>query len=57
MGNQPFYKKQYGKIKLPNADKIDEYGLYVPNNPKLTENEVTIVADIVNDVITCKNTP
>ena len=57
MGNQPFYKKQYGKIKLPNADKIDEYGLYVPNNPKLTENEVTIIADIVNDVITCKNTP
>ncbi len=57
MGNQPFYKKRYGKIKLPNADKIDEYGLYVPNNPKLTENEVTIVADIVNDVITCKNTP
>ena len=57
MGNQPFYKKQYGKIKLPNADKIDEYGLYVPNNPKLTENEVTIVADIVNNVITCKNTP
>ncbi len=57
MGNQPFYKKQYGKIKLPNADKIDEYGLYVPNNPKLTENEVTIIADIVNNVITCKNTP
>jgi len=57
MGNQPFYKKRYGKIKLPNADKIDEYGLYVPNNPKLTENEVTIIADIVNDVITCKNTP
>ncbi len=57
MGNQPFYKKQYGKIKLPNADKIDEYGLYVPNNPKLTENEVTIVADIINNVITCKNTP
>ena len=55
MGNQPFYIKQWGKIELPNANKVDDYGLYVPNNPKLTEDEVVTVANLVNDVI-CNDT-
>ena len=55
MGNQPFYIKQWGKIDLPNANKVDDYGLYVPNNPKLTEDEVVTVANLVNDVI-CNDT-
>ena len=55
MGKQPFYIKQWGNIELPNANKVDYYGLYVPNNPKLTEDEVITVANLVNDVI-CNDT-
>ena len=70
MSKQPFYIKQCGQydgrhldldlkkgrlIDLPNANEVDEYGLYVPNNPKLTEDEVVTVANLVNDVI-CKDT-
>ena len=55
MGKQPFYIKQWGNVELPNANKVDYYGLYVPNNPKLTEDEVITVANLVNDVI-CEDT-
>jgi len=55
MGKQPFYIKQWGNVELPNANKVDYYGLYVPNNPKLTEDEVITVANLVNDVI-CNDT-
>ena len=55
MGKQPFYIKQWGTIDLPHANEVDNYGLYVPNNPKLTEDEVVTVANLVNDVI-CKDT-
>ena len=55
MGKQPFYIKQWGNVELPNANKVDYYGLYVPNNPKLTEDEVVTVANLVNDVI-CNDT-
>lgn len=40
MGIQPFYVKKYGVKELPNASKIDECGMYIPNNPKLNEEEI-----------------
>jgi len=51
MGTQPFYVKRYGKFQLPNATDIDKYGIYVPNNPHLSAEEISIVCDIVNGVI------
>jgi CDP-6-deoxy-D-xylo-4-hexulose-3-dehydrase len=49
MGRQPFFIKYWGKpVVLPNADRIHECGLYLPNNPELTEEEITAVCEAVN---------
>jgi len=48
MGTQPFYVKEYGKLKLPKVTKIDKYGFYVPNNPKLTSNDIDFISTIIN---------
>ena len=51
MGTQPFYVKEFGELKLPNVTIIDEYGFYVPNNPKLTNEEVFFISDLINEII------
>jgi CDP-6-deoxy-D-xylo-4-hexulose-3-dehydrase len=48
MNEQPFWYERYGKDYLPNANKVHNYGLYIPNNPKLTETDIKLVSDIVN---------
>ena len=51
MGIQPFYVKKYGRLELPNVSIIDRYGFYVPNHPKLTEEEIKLICDIINNQI------
>tara|TARA_B100000700_G_C14819574_1_gene749189 strand:- start:175 stop:906 length:732 start_codon:yes stop_codon:yes gene_type:complete len=51
MGLQPFYMKKYGKLNLNNADLVDQYGFYIPNHPKLTEEEIRFVCYKINEVI------
>ena len=51
MGTQPFYVKEYGKLKLPKVTKIDKYGFYVPNNPHITDKEIVFISDIINGEI------
>jgi len=51
MGTQPFYVKKYGRLELPNVSIIDRYGFYVPNHPKLTEEEIKLICNIVNSEI------
>jgi CDP-6-deoxy-D-xylo-4-hexulose-3-dehydrase len=52
MINQPFCKDIITyKIDLPFADIVDKYGLYVPNNPDLTEEDIKRICNIVNGVI------
>lgn len=49
MANKPFWIKHYGKSNdFPNADLIDQLGFYVPNHQGLTENEIELVANIIN---------
>jgi CDP-4-dehydro-6-deoxyglucose reductase, E1 len=48
MGTQPFYVKKFGRLVLPNVSIIDRYGFYVPNHPKLLNNEIQFVSDIIN---------
>ena len=47
MGIQPFYKKKYGELKLPNCTFVDECGIYVPNHDKLTENDIELICKIL----------
>jgi len=50
---QPFWEDLYGKenIKYEMADKADKFGLYLPNNAELTEEEILFVCDVVNEVL------
>jgi CDP-6-deoxy-D-xylo-4-hexulose-3-dehydrase len=47
MGSQPFYKKVYGEMILPNCSIIDERGIYVPNHPQLEETEIELICKII----------
>lgn len=51
MGRQPFYTKRYGKQPLEVCDVIDEYGLYIPNHPSLTKDELDLMITIINIVM------
>lgn len=52
MGTQPFYIKKYGRVELPNVTKVDECGLYIPNHPKLTEEEIDRMCNCIIKAIT-----
>lgn len=51
MAKQPFYKKyingEFSRIECPNADVIHKQGLYVGNNPELTEKEIKTLVEVV----------
>jgi CDP-6-deoxy-D-xylo-4-hexulose-3-dehydrase len=47
MGTQPFYKRLFGENKLPNCDIIDSNGIYVPNHPQLTEDEINLICNLI----------
>lgn len=47
MGKQPMYIIKYGELSLPNCDIIDERGIYIPNHPLLTEDEIKLMCEIV----------
>lgn len=49
MGNQPFWIKRYGRVSLHNADIVDKYGFYVPCHPFLTEENIQLIASIINN--------
>jgi CDP-6-deoxy-D-xylo-4-hexulose-3-dehydrase len=49
MGRQPFYSKIYGEMTLPNCDLVDKFGLYIPNNSDLSEEELNIIINAVNE--------
>lgn len=52
MGTQPFYIKKFGRVELPNVSKVDACGLYIPNHPKLTEEEINRMCDCIIDAVT-----
>jgi CDP-4-dehydro-6-deoxyglucose reductase, E1 len=47
MGTQPFYKKVYGEYKLKNCTIVDERGIYIPNHPKLTKEEIELMCKLI----------
>ena len=51
MGKQPFYTENFGVKELKNCDVIDRHGLYVPNNPSLTDEEIQLIIDTINKII------
>jgi CDP-6-deoxy-D-xylo-4-hexulose-3-dehydrase len=51
MSEQPFWYENYEKILLPNATKVHNLGLYLPNHHELSENEIIFISDIVNKIL------
>jgi CDP-6-deoxy-D-xylo-4-hexulose-3-dehydrase len=51
MSKQPFYRKLYGNVSLPNAGVVHNKGLYVPNHQSLSLKEVEEISAIINNCI------
>ena len=51
ISRQPFFYERYGQQRFAFSDKIHDHGLYLPNNPDMTEEEIKFIANIVNDCI------
>lgn len=50
MGRQPFWIKKYGVTHLPIADKVHDYGLYLPNHANLSPSDIDYVAECFRQV-------
>jgi CDP-6-deoxy-D-xylo-4-hexulose-3-dehydrase len=51
INEHPFWYERYGKQELPNSKLVHEYGLYLPNNHQMTDEELDKVIKIVNENI------
>ena len=51
INEHPFWYERYGHSDLPKSKKVHEYGLYLPNNHEMTEEELNKVIEIVNNNI------
>jgi len=50
MGTQPFYTRLYGRVELPNCTIVDERGIYVPNHPELTKEQIQFICELILQV-------
>ena len=51
LAKQPFWTENYPRVFLENADKVDNYGMYLPNNHQLTKQEIMTISEIINKEI------
>lgn len=51
ISRQPFYYEKYGKKEFEFSDIVHDYGLYVPNNPDMSNEEIDYICEIVNKSI------
>jgi CDP-6-deoxy-D-xylo-4-hexulose-3-dehydrase len=48
MNEQPFWYNVFGKSNLPNAKRVHDFGMYLPNNPNLTKEKIEKITNIIN---------
>jgi CDP-6-deoxy-D-xylo-4-hexulose-3-dehydrase len=48
INEHPFWFERYGKQNLPNSKLVHEYGIYIPNNHQMTDEEIDKIIKIVN---------
>jgi CDP-6-deoxy-D-xylo-4-hexulose-3-dehydrase len=51
MGTQPFFIKRYGRHETTNSAIIDSCGIYVPNHPQLSKDDVEFICKTVIEAI------
>ena len=49
IASKPFWIKKYGKKSFPNADKVDKFGLYLPNHQDLSFENIEFISNIINE--------
>jgi CDP-6-deoxy-D-xylo-4-hexulose-3-dehydrase len=50
LGRQPFWTKNYGQIDLKNADLVNDYGFYLPNNHDLSPKDITQIKNTLGEL-------
>ena len=48
INEHPFWYERYGKQSLPISKMVHEYGLYIPNNHQMTDEEINKVIKVIN---------
>jgi CDP-6-deoxy-D-xylo-4-hexulose-3-dehydrase len=51
MGTQPFFISRYKRHETLNAKTVDDCGIYVPNHPNLSKEDIEFICKIVIDAI------
>lgn len=49
ISRQPYWYERFGKCTLPNADRIHDFGMYLPNNPDMQSEEIEEVCKVVTE--------
>ena len=49
LGKQPFWTKNYGPVSLKNADKVNDWGFYLPNNHELEKSEINYIKESIEE--------
>ena len=49
LSKHPYWYENFGNVKLTNADYIHEYGLYVPNNHEMSEDDIIKISKTINE--------
>lgn len=55
ISRQPFFFERYSVKRHEFSDEIHDKGMYVPNNPNMTEEQIKFVSDIVNTFTASKD--
>lgn len=51
MGTQPFFIKRYGRHETINSAQVDNCGIYVPNHPHLSKQDIELICKTVINAI------
>ena len=49
MSKKPMWYERFGHVYLPNCEKINEFGFYVPNHQDLTVEQIKFISKIINN--------
>ena len=50
ISNQPYWKKKFKSKKLKYCDVIHKNGIYLPNHPSLSTNDIFVISNIFSKI-------
>lgn len=50
IGRQPFWIKEFGETRLPNADVVHDFGMYLPNHANLADSDIERVVSAFREI-------